>query len=151
MMGWLLCEAGSKLAQRVGASNLAQAQTAGQSPGQVKRGLRANAAGHERPGTQKRRYFCLRAPDFLAARKEIPARMAFCWTAAAVRPSCLATALVGVPALASCFRVFSSPALQEEPSFEGRFAISLLSNHTQVGHPRMIAADSGGRAPNMVY
>jgi hypothetical protein len=50
---------------------------------------------------------------------------------------------VGVPALASCFRVRSSPALQEEPSFEGRFAISLLSNHTQEGHPRMIAGGFG--------
>src|SRR5882724_1758749 len=81
------------------------------------------------PGTGKRRYFFLRPPDFLAAQNEIPARMAFCWTAAAVRPSWRATSLVGVPALASCFRLRNSPALQEEPSFEGRFAISLLSNH----------------------
>src|SRR5260370_36199672 len=81
------------------------------------------------PGTEKRRYFALRAPAFLAARKEIPARIAFCWTAAAVRPSWRATSLVAVPALASCFKVRNSPAPQEEPSFEGRFAISLLSNH----------------------
>jgi hypothetical protein len=81
------------------------------------------------PGAERQRYFFLRAPDFLAARNEIPARMAFCWTAAAVRPSWRATALVGVPAFASCFRVRSSPALQEAPSFEGRFAISLRSNH----------------------
>jgi len=32
-----------------------------------------------------------RAPERFAARKEIPARMAFCCTAAAVRPSFLAT------------------------------------------------------------
>ena len=91
-----------------------------------------NAADRGRarvPGTGKRRYFGLRPPDFLAARKEIPARMAFCWTAAAVRPSWRATSLVGVPALASCFRLRNSPALHEEPSFEGRFAISLFSNH----------------------
>ena len=81
------------------------------------------------PGTVKKRYFFLAAPDFLAARKEIPARMAFCWTAAAVRPSWRATALVGVPAFASCFKVRNSPALQPAPSFEGRFAISFLSNH----------------------
>jgi hypothetical protein len=85
------------------------------------------------PGTKKKRYFCLRAPDFLAARKEMPARIAFCWTAAAVRPSWRATSLVAVPALASCFKVRNSPAAQEEPSFEGRFAISLLSNHPEKG------------------
>jgi hypothetical protein len=95
-----------------------------------------NAADRSRarvPGTGKRRYFCLRPPDFLAARKEIPARMAFCWTAAAVRPSWRATSLVGVPALASCFKLRNSPALHEEPSFEGRFAISLISNHPSTG------------------
>jgi len=36
-------------------------------------------------------YFFRRAPDRLAALKEIPVRIAFCWTAAAVRPSFLAT------------------------------------------------------------
>src|SRR5215470_17014112 len=87
------------------------------------------------PGAKARRgktafYFFLRAPDFLAARNEIPARIAFCWTAAAVRPSWRATSLVGVPALASCFKVRSSPALHEAPSFEGRFAIS----HSPVAH-----------------
>jgi hypothetical protein len=38
-----------------------------------------------------RTYFRRRAPERFAARKEIPARMAFCCTAAAVRPSFLAT------------------------------------------------------------
>ena len=107
------------------------------------------------PGLRKQRdcarYFFLRAPDFLAARNEIPARMAFCWIAAAVRPSWRATSLVGVPALASCFKVRSSPAPQEEPSFEGRFAIS----HSPIAHEgaacgayRQLPAC---RAPNMVY
>src|SRR5690348_13806591 len=54
------------------------------------------------------RYFLRRAPARFAALKEIPARIAFCWTAAAVRPSFLATCLVGVPALASALRVFIS-------------------------------------------
>src|SRR5215470_7864569 len=103
------------------------------------------------PGTEKQRYFFLRAPDFLAARKEIPARMAFCWTAAAVRPSWRATSLVAVPALASCFKVRSSPALQEAPSFEGRFAIS----HSPIAHEGAAGGSyssaQGWRAPNMVY
>jgi hypothetical protein len=38
-----------------------------------------------------RTYFLRRAAERLAARKEIPARIAFCCTAAAVRPSFLAT------------------------------------------------------------
>jgi hypothetical protein len=75
-------------------------------------------------------YFFLRAPALLAARKEIPARMAFCCTAAAVRPSFFATSLVGVPALASDFRVFNSLALQDAPSFGGRFAITRYSTNT---------------------
>jgi len=41
--------------------------------------------------TKTRTYFLRRAPERFAARKEIPARMAFCCTAAAVRPSFLAT------------------------------------------------------------
>ena len=64
-----------------------------------------------------------RALDRLAALKEIPARIAFCWTAAAVRPSFLATCPVGVPDLASALSVFSSLALQDAPSFGGRRAI----------------------------
>jgi hypothetical protein len=36
-------------------------------------------------------YFFLRAPERFAARNEIPERIAFCWTAAAVRPSFFAT------------------------------------------------------------
>lgn len=45
------------------------------------------------PGPQKLclRYLRRRAPERLAALKEIPLRIAFCWTAAAVRPSFLAT------------------------------------------------------------
>ena len=43
------------------------------------------------PGVSMLRYFLRRAPERLAALKEIPARIAFCWTAAAVRPSFLAT------------------------------------------------------------
>lgn len=35
-------------------------------------------AGQRVPGTSNQRYFFLRAADFLAARKEIPARIAFC-------------------------------------------------------------------------
>src|SRR5262249_19197334 len=62
------------------------------------------APGHV-PNLRSDAYFFFRAPERLAARNEIPARMAFCWTAAAVRPSFLATWLVGVPAFASCFRV----------------------------------------------
>lgn len=68
-------------------------------------------------------YFFFRAPERLAALNEIPTRMAFCCTAAAVRPSCRATALVAVPAFASCLKVRNSVAPQEAPSFEGRFAI----------------------------
>ena len=151
MVDWLVCEAGSKLAPREARKRPRPGSNSRATEARPADKRARNAAGHEWPGTEKGRYFCLRAPDFLAARKEIPARMAFCWTAAAVRPSSRATALVGVPALASCFRVRSSPALQEEPSFEGRFAISLLSNHTQEGHPAMIAVDLDGRAPNMVY
>src|SRR5689334_24963572 len=62
----------------------------------------------------------------------MPARMAFCCTAAAVRPSFFATWLVGVPAFASCFKVRSSPALQEAPSLEGRFAIIHSPLHTRI-------------------
>ena len=67
-MGWLVCDPGSKLAPREDASDLAQAQTAGQSPGQVKRGLRANAPGM-RPGTsgpaRKKALFLLAGARFL--------------------------------------------------------------------------------------
>jgi len=49
-----------------------------------------NAAAIAR-GTKTLTYFLRRAPDRFAARKEIPARMAFCCTAAAVRPSFFAT------------------------------------------------------------
>src|SRR6185312_1147459 len=52
--------------------------------------------------------------------------------AAAVRPSFLATSVVGAPAFASDLRVFSSAALQPLPSFGGRFAISCYSKHTQL-------------------
>jgi hypothetical protein len=38
----------------------------------------ADDAGQRVPGISKQRYFFLRAADFLAARKEIPARIAFC-------------------------------------------------------------------------
>jgi hypothetical protein len=48
---------------------------------------RSDCARDERTLT----YFLRRAPDRFAARKEIPARMAFCCTAAAVRPSFFAT------------------------------------------------------------
>ena len=68
-------------------------------------------------------YFLRRAPERFAARKEIPERIAFCWTAAAVRPSFLATWPVGVPDFASALSVLSSRALQEAPSFGGRRAI----------------------------
>src|SRR3569833_4147875 len=98
------------------------------------------------------RYFFFLAADFFAARKEIPARIAFCRTAAAGRPSSLATWLVGVPALASCFRVRSSAALQPAPSFEGRFAInSNLQSLPTTGIFGMIAGVLAARAPNMVY
>ena len=70
-----------------------------------------------------RSYFLRRAPARLAARKEIPARMAFCCTAAAVRPSFLATIPVGVPDFASALSAASSRALQDAPSFGGRRAI----------------------------
>lgn len=46
--------------------------------------------------------------------------MAFCWIAAAVRPSFLATWLVGVPALASAFKVFNSLVVQVAPSLGER-------------------------------
>ena len=64
-----------------------------------------------------------RATERFAALKEIPARIAFCWTAAAVRPSFLATCPVGVPDLASALSAISSRALQDAPSFGGRRAI----------------------------
>lgn len=70
------------------------------------------------------RYFFRRAPERLAARNEIPERIAFCCTAAAVRPSFFATCPVGVPDFASALRVVSSRALHEAPSLGGRLAIS---------------------------
>jgi hypothetical protein len=63
----------------------------------------------------------------------MPARMAFCWTAAAVRPSFFATCPVGVPALARDLRVLSSRALQDAPSFGGRLAISHSPCHPNPG------------------
>src|SRR6185312_9290543 len=94
----------------------------------MKTGVRLQEANPRR--IARGAYFFLRAPALLAARKEIPARMAFCCTAAAVRPSFFATSLVGVPALASDFRVFNSLALQDAPSFGGRFAITRYSTKT---------------------
>ncbi len=38
----------------------------------------ASEAGQRVPGYSNERYFFLRAADFFAARKEIPARIAFC-------------------------------------------------------------------------
>jgi hypothetical protein len=78
-------------------------------------------------------YFLRRAPERFAARKEIPARIAFCWTAAAVRPSFFATCPVGVPDFASALRVISSRALQDAPSFGGRRAIIPTPNHPTKG------------------
>jgi hypothetical protein len=102
---------------------------------QMKTGARLRGGAPVR--TARGAYFFLRAPALLAARKEIPARMAFCCTAAAVRPSFFATSLVGVPAFASDFKVFSSLALQDAPSFGGRFAITRYSRkHPTVGSGR---------------
>src|SRR5581483_1078334 len=70
---------------------------------------------------QLRVYFFL-AGAFWLLRNEMPVRIAFCWTAAAVRPRAFA-ACAAVPLAASFFRVLSSLALQEAPSLEGRFAI----------------------------
>jgi len=78
-------------------------------------------------------YFLRRAPERFAARKEIPARIAFCCTAAAVRPSFLATCPVGVPDFASALRAASSRALQDAPSFGGRRAIIPTPNHPPKG------------------
>jgi len=85
---------------------------------------RAAPQHRRRPVAHMSAYFLRRAPDRFAARKEIPARMAFCCTAAAVRPSFLATCPVGVPAFASALRVVNSRALQDAPSFGGRRAIT---------------------------
>src|SRR5215472_18086228 len=57
--------------------------------------------------------------------------MAFCCTAAAVRPSFLATWPVGVPDFASALSVANSRALQDAPSFGGRRAISFTPQNTQ--------------------
>src|SRR6185437_5122896 len=73
------------------------------------------------PAAQIASYFFFAGERWLL-RNEIPVRMAFCCTAAAVRPKALA-ACAAVPLLASFFRVLSSLALQEAPSLEGRFAI----------------------------
>jgi hypothetical protein len=61
----------------------------------------------------------------------MPLRIAFCWTAAAVRPKAFA-ASAAVPLLANFFRVFSSLALQEAPSLDGRLAI-IISKNEQPG------------------
>ena len=97
--------------------------------------MRLTLAGNEaRPGPAARitSYFFLAGERWLL-RNEMPVRIAFCCTAAAVRPKALA-AWAAVPLLASFFRVFSSLALQEAPSLEGRFAIIIskqnIDNHT---------------------
>jgi len=63
--------------------------------GTVRMSARVSSAGSARVRSRTRasvmRYFLRRAPERFAALKEIPARIAFCWTAAAVRPSFLAT------------------------------------------------------------
>lgn len=74
-------------------------------------------------------YFFLAGPG-RPERNEIPERIAFCWTAAGVLPRVLA-ACMAVPSLASFFRVLSSLALQEAPSFEGRLAIQILLRDKQ--------------------
>jgi hypothetical protein len=47
-------------------------------PGTETKRVQPDDAGQRVPGISKQRYFFLRAADFLAARKEIPARIAFC-------------------------------------------------------------------------
>jgi hypothetical protein len=111
---------------RVGAAPAARPD-AGSAPGSAAR------LPSQRRAVQILPYFLRRAPERFAARKEIPARIAFCWTAAAVRPSFLATCPVGVPDFASALRVASSRALHDAPSFGGRRAIIPTPNHPTKG------------------
>ena len=60
------------------------------------------------------------------ALNEIPSRMAFCCTAAGVRPSMAAAARAVAPCFASCESLRIVAAVQAAPSLEGRFGISLL-------------------------
>jgi len=70
---------GSELAETATAVSPASAQPLMELPKpgtETKRS--SDDAGQRVPGISKQRYFFLRAADFLAARKEIPARIAFC-------------------------------------------------------------------------
>lgn len=89
-----------------------------------------------RPGplAQIASYFFFAGERWLL-RNEIPVRIAFCCTAAAVRPKAFA-ACAAVPLLASFFSVLSSLALQEAPSLEGRFAIIISKQN--IDNPRII-------------
>jgi hypothetical protein len=72
----------------------------------------------------------------LRDRKEIPSVLAFCCTAAGVRPNIEATSRVEVPFLASDASFFSSVAVHDFPSLGGLFAMLSSSggaetaNHT---------------------
>ena len=100
-------------------------------------GCRLTLAGEiARPGplAQIASYFFFAGERWLL-RNEIPVRIAFCCTAAAVRPRAFA-ACAAVPLLASFFSVLSSLALQEAPSLEGRFAIIISKQN--IDNPRII-------------
>ncbi len=69
----------------------------------------------KRVAAERHAYCFLRAASLLPRRKEIPVRIAFCCTAAGVRPSSLAVRAAEIPAFANALRFLSSPVLQDTP------------------------------------